>query len=172
MMTSIDVPQGQTSVKVTVVDNGARISGPISMFLEPPLLDHLQAEGLEAPAYVFLVEHEALERKLVFDLGIRKEISAYAPSVIEYHKAFTLKPGKDVFEVLQDGGIDLKTVEAVIWRSVAIELEVVFCKLIANQSPSYRSRWESSWLPIVYRPGGGSRLSRNRTAWIPRKQRC
>lgn len=115
-MASIDVPEGQTIVQVSIIDNGARISGPISMFIEPAILDHLQAENIGAPAYVFLVEHEKSQRKVVFDLGIRKDIGSYAPSVLEYHKAFTMQPGKDIFEILQDGGIELETIEAVVWR--------------------------------------------------------
>lgn len=121
-MAAIDVPLGQTTVKVSVIDNGARISGPTSMFIEPPLLDHLQTKGLSAPAYVFLIEHEKSKRKLVFDLGIRREITAYAPSVLAYHKAFTLDPGRDVYEVLRDGGVDLNKIEAVIWRCVSLTL--------------------------------------------------
>ena len=121
-MASVNVPEGQTTVKVSVVDTGARIKGPTSIFIEPPLLDHLEATAIAAPAYVFLVEHEKLKRKVVFDLGIRKEIGLYAPSVLEYHKAFTMQPGADVFEILQDGGVGLNTIEAIIWRSVHPQL--------------------------------------------------
>lgn len=117
-MTSVNIPEGQTAVKVSVIDNGARIRGPTSLFIEPPILDHLEETGAAAPAYVFLIEHEKLQRKVVFDLGIRKDIQGYAPSVLEYHKAFTIQSGLDVFEVLQAGGIDLNNIEAIIWRFV------------------------------------------------------
>lgn len=119
-MASIHVPEGQTIVQVSVVDNGARISGPISMFIESSLLDHLQAEAIGGPACVFLIEHEKLKRKIVFDLGIRRGISSYAPLALEYHKAFRMQPGRDIFEVLQDGNINLGAIEAVIWRYVSL----------------------------------------------------
>lgn len=118
-MATVQIPEGEATVKVSIIDTGARMKGPISMFIEPPLLDHLQAGDLKAPAYVFLIEHEKTGRKVVFDLGIRREIEHYAPSVLEYHKAFTIIPGLDVSELLRDNGVALDSIEAVIWRFVA-----------------------------------------------------
>lgn len=117
-MASLTLPEGQTAVKVTIIDTGARIKGPLSLFVEPPLLDHLVDEGLAAPAYVFLVEHETSGRKIVFDLGIRKNAAEYAPVPKSYHKDFELTSGEEVFDFLQDRGVDLKTVEAIVWRYV------------------------------------------------------
>jgi len=114
-MASVNIPEGQTIVKVTVIDTGARITGPISFFVDPPLL-----EGIEqaAPAYVFLVEHENSGRRILFDLGIRKDFEEYPPAVKAYHKAFEFKTGEEVFDILRDRGIDLNTIEAIVWRYV------------------------------------------------------
>jgi hypothetical protein len=111
---SSTIPPSQAIVKVSVIDNGARISGPMSMFMDPPILEH--ATNLSGPAYVFFVENELLGRKFVYDLGIRKDIAGYAPSVLQYHDKFSFQAGQDVYELLEDGGVDLKDIEAVIWR--------------------------------------------------------
>ena len=123
-MAAIDIPEGQTPVDVSIIDNGGRITGPMSFFMDPPLLDDLQSrKKMFAPAFVFLVEHETSGKKIVFDLGIRKSSEEYPPAVLAYHQAFELIPGQEVFEVLQSGGVDLNTVEAVIWRYASCLVE-------------------------------------------------
>jgi hypothetical protein len=87
-MASVNIPKGQMIVKVTVIDTGARITGPISFFMDPPLQEGI---GAAAPAYVFLVEHENSGRRILFDLGIHKDFEEYAPVVKAYHKAFEFK---------------------------------------------------------------------------------
>ncbi|KAI9899665.1 hypothetical protein N3K66_006126 [Trichothecium roseum] len=120
-MAAVDIPESQATVTVKIVDNGSRITGPMSFFMEPPLLDDLQSrQKIFAPAFVFLVEHEderaGKTRRVVFDLGIRKNPAEYPPAVLAYHEAFEMVPGdKEVFDVLRSGGVDLDTVEAVIW---------------------------------------------------------
>jgi hypothetical protein len=86
----------------------------MSMFMDPPFIDH--ATNLSGPAFVFLIEHEQLGRKVVYDLGVRKEIAGYTPWVLQYHQKFNFEPGKDIYEVLRGGGVELNEIEAVIWR--------------------------------------------------------
>ncbi|KAK9792866.1 putative metallo-beta-lactamase superfamily protein [Seiridium cardinale] len=71
-MPPVGIPESQKTVKVYIIDTGARIYGRFSFFSEPALLDHLQDEGYSVPAYSFLVEHEESGRRVLFDLGIRK----------------------------------------------------------------------------------------------------
>ncbi|KAH8895940.1 hypothetical protein GQ53DRAFT_854224 [Thozetella sp. PMI_491] len=112
-MTSVEIPDSQITVKVSIIDTGARMMGPLSFFIEPPLLQHLEHRDLGAPAYVFLVEHG--ERRLLFDLGIKRNPFEYPPVVKEYHSAFRIKGGEEVFDLLRHGGVDLNTAEAIIW---------------------------------------------------------
>lgn len=50
-MARVDIPDGDAISKVTIIDNGARIKGPMGFFMEPSLLDHLQEEeDFGAPA--------------------------------------------------------------------------------------------------------------------------
>ncbi|MCJ1446491.1 MAG: hypothetical protein MMC23_006996 [Stictis urceolatum] len=114
-MASVDIPTGDTSARVTVIDTGARMTGSFS-FIGPPVPGH---DHMSAPAYVFLVEHTASGRRVFFDLGLRQKFEEYAPVVKAYHKAFEVKEGVEVSDFLQDRGVDLSTIEAIIWRQVS-----------------------------------------------------
>ena len=114
-MVHVDTPDGHATVKVSVIDTGARIRGPLTMFMEPSLLEHHQ-ENLSTPASVFLIEHEQLGRRILFDLGIRKVYEDYPPAVRNYHAAFHVETGAEVFDILQDHGLDLNTIDAIVWR--------------------------------------------------------
>ncbi|KAJ3526681.1 hypothetical protein NM208_g11073 [Fusarium decemcellulare] len=107
-MPSVQVPVGQTSVKVTVIDNGARAKGSWAFFLDPPLHTNQHSS---APAYVFMIEHENSGSRVLFDLGIRKNYDEYPPFVREYHKKVAqFETGDEIFDMLQSRGIDLLTV--------------------------------------------------------------
>ncbi|KAI0436676.1 Metallo-hydrolase/oxidoreductase [Xylaria telfairii] len=113
-MVSISLPESQSIAKVTIIDNGARISGRLSFFMEP-VPEYIIDEVLKAPAYVFFVENESSGRRVVFDLGIRKDPENLSPPVLAYHKDFSIQGGEDISEFLQHRDIDLKSIEAVIW---------------------------------------------------------
>jgi hypothetical protein len=117
-MASVHVPKGQVPVKATVIDTGARVSAPMGHFAEPQLSDGSDPELLFVPAYVFLVEHERTGRRILFDLGLRKKFDEYAPVLVAGLKAagFKVDEGEEVFDFLQDRGVDLNTIEAIVWR--------------------------------------------------------
>lgn len=71
-----------------------------------------------APGYSFLVEHTATGRRVVFDLGMRKDPTTFAPPFIKAEGKVEVKIKNDVAEQIQAGGIELNSVEAVIWRCV------------------------------------------------------
>ncbi|KAK6073158.1 metallo-beta-lactamase superfamily protein [Seiridium cupressi] len=114
-MPPVGISESQKTVKVYIIDTGARIYGRFSFFSEPALLDHLQDEGYSVPAYSFLVEHEESGRRVLFDLGIRKNFEEYPPAVKGYHSdVFRFETGEEVFDMLRNGGVDPATIEAII----------------------------------------------------------
>jgi hypothetical protein len=65
----------------------------------------------------FLLEHNS-GQKIVFDLGIRKDVSTMPQlyrGLIE-SGALVVDFGPDVAETLTAGNVDLKSINAVIWR--------------------------------------------------------
>ncbi|CAG2010693.1 unnamed protein product [Fusarium graminearum] len=89
----------------------------------PAILERFMAPavpGLEtfksSPSLSFLIEHQS-GRKLVFDLGIRKDYDNYSPSIAKYLPTtnYTIEVVGNVADILQDNGISLTEIEAVIW---------------------------------------------------------
>jgi hypothetical protein len=72
--------------------------------------------------WTFLIEHPQSKRRVLFDLGVRKDIKNIAPAAF---KAFASSDGtlpfdvnRDIPEQLVDAGIALKSIDTLIWRSV------------------------------------------------------
>lgn len=112
---ALNAPPG-ASAKVSIVDGTARVTGPTAKFMTPPIHGHT---SMTVPAFSFLVEQISSDRKIVFDLGMRKDWEAFPPVIQELISG----PGwkfaipKNVNEVLEANGIDVKggAIEAVFW---------------------------------------------------------
>ena len=69
------------------------------------------------PSFSFLIEHPSSSRSLLFDLGIRKDWENLAPVTARRMKSmqctFTVRKG--VREQLEEHGVDVKAIEAIIW---------------------------------------------------------
>lgn len=108
------VPPGQ---EITVKLINPVNFGPAQLhrFMGPPV------PGMEThpsnPSFSFLLEHPS-GRKLVFDLGIRKDYLNYAPKIAEYIPTtnYNIEVTKNVVDILEEDGISAGDVEAVIWR--------------------------------------------------------
>lgn len=72
---------------------------------------------INSPSLCFLLEHP-FGRRLVWDLGIRKDHDHYAPSIKNYLPTtkYSIKVAKNVAEILQEHGVGPNSIEAVIWR--------------------------------------------------------
>lgn len=77
--------------------------------------------GLEtfetSPSLTFLLEHPS-GRKLVWDLGIRKDFHNYSKSIADYIPTtnYDIRVTKNVVDILEENGITGSEIEAVIWR--------------------------------------------------------
>lgn len=111
----LDIPAG-ASANVQIIDSTSRIQVPVSAFMNPPIPGH---EYLRAPAFSFLIEQVSSDRKILFDLGLRKDWQNHPPVIV---KALN-EPGwncdvkKNVAEILQENGVDVAggAIEAVVW---------------------------------------------------------
>lgn len=113
----IAIPAGSIPISVKIIDNGARgigKTGVATFFTDPPLLQHLT---LSFPAYVFLLSHPLSQRKILFDLGIPSNFDSHPPVVVEYHKPLgRFGAGEEIGDFLEKRGVELHSVEAIIWR--------------------------------------------------------
>ncbi|KAF8208920.1 beta-lactamase-like protein [Mycena galopus ATCC 62051] len=73
-------------------------------------------EAFRAPVFAFLAEHVATGKRVMFDLGPRKDLENVAPSLAEMFKAGLAMPvDRDITEQLVDHGVSLESISAVIW---------------------------------------------------------
>ncbi|ETN39000.1 uncharacterized protein HMPREF1541_07042 [Cyphellophora europaea CBS 101466] len=111
---AIDIPPGSGCVKVKIIDICSICNiGTKSLFTPPvPGYDVIAS----APSYIFLLEHPS-GKKVLFDLGIRKDWENLHPVVAERLQSGThvVKVEKDIDEFLSEHEINKKGINAVIW---------------------------------------------------------
>jgi hypothetical protein len=111
------IPSSQNTVKVHMLKALDAVL-PTSLFIAAdPKVPTQPDTDLIGSAYY--IEHSS-GRRVLFDVGIRNDTQNLAPAAI---KAFSRPDGtfpfvakKDVPTQLEEGGIDLKTIDTVFWR--------------------------------------------------------
>ena len=67
----LNIPDSKSVVNLHIINSTSRIKSlPFSVFVTPP---YKGLEYLDCPAFSFLIEHVSSGRKLLFDLGVRKD---------------------------------------------------------------------------------------------------
>lgn len=83
-----------------------------------PLLDGL--DTFDLCSYVFLVSHHGTDgvRRVLFDLGIRKDWEELVPATVQTIKNLgcDMEMGKDTADILIENGEKLSDIEAIVWR--------------------------------------------------------
>jgi hypothetical protein len=111
----VQLPKGSETVTVKLINPINFGPAIIKRFMAP------MVTGLEtfksSPSLCFLIEHPS-GRKLVWDLGIREDYNNYASSIANYLPStnYDFHFNKGVASTLEESGIALKDIEAVIWR--------------------------------------------------------
>jgi glyoxylase-like metal-dependent hydrolase (beta-lactamase superfamily II) len=112
---ALNLPPGP-SVKVQIIDTTSRIQAPVSAFMGPSIPGH---DCLRAPAFSFLIEQPSSHRKIVFDLGLRKDWHNLPPAILTQLKppTWSVDVQKNVADILQGNGVDVAggEIEAVVW---------------------------------------------------------
>lgn len=78
-------------------------------------------EVITCPSLSFILQHSRLDKRIVFDLGIRRDVGAYPPAVLDLIKerdddkpGIRILPGQTVDESLIKGGTSPDQIDAVI----------------------------------------------------------
>ncbi|KAJ7119824.1 hypothetical protein C8R44DRAFT_922188 [Mycena epipterygia] len=110
------IPASSATVDVRVFNVGnANLTNTTHAFVAPVLPGH---ETITFPMFAFLVEHKKTQTRLMFDLGMRKDVWNFVPTVASYFGPsgfMHVDSPKDITEQLQDGGISLASIDTVIW---------------------------------------------------------
>ncbi|KAJ7333447.1 beta-lactamase-like protein [Mycena albidolilacea] len=109
------IPASKATVDVRVFNvANMTLLNETHAFILPVVPGH---ESAPFPMYSFLVEHRASQKRFMFDLGIRKDPENTPPAIsVALASGFAqLEPYKEIAVLLQDGGINLTSIDAVIW---------------------------------------------------------
>lgn len=113
MAPSIEIPAGN-SVNVSIIDCTVSLRAPLALFMGPVIPG---LEVMSAPCLSFLIEHSG-GRKLLFDLGLRKDWQNLPPAVLGLvQPPWKLEVQKNVAEILQENGVDVAggAIDGIIW---------------------------------------------------------
>jgi hypothetical protein len=111
----LEIPASEVVVKTSMINPVNFGPAIIERFMAPPV------PGLQtfktSPSLTFLLEHPS-GRKLVWDLGIRKDYQNYSKSISDYLPTtnYNIQVEKNVVDILEENGVAASEVEAVIWR--------------------------------------------------------
>lgn len=117
----LNIPPSNQTVRVSIIDTTVRCRIPVWVFMPKPIAGH---DFLDCPAYAFLVEHSS-GQKVLFDLGVRKDIEGFAPAIHEgiLNKGLMLEVQEDIGTILEkDGRVGVGDIGAVIWRYSSLSL--------------------------------------------------
>ncbi|KAI9812415.1 MAG: hypothetical protein M1827_004646 [Pycnora praestabilis] len=111
---ALHLPSSSSTVEVKIINTTTDIVVPAEAFVQPVIKGH---EKLNLPTFAFLVENKKLGRTILFDCGCRKDWWNFAPSVHDLIKKAIpgLNIEKNINEILEEGGVDLKTIESIVW---------------------------------------------------------
>lgn len=76
---TFDLPPGNTTVRLQVIDTGSRLLCKSDTLLEPAIPGH---EFLNLPNVCWLVENLRTGRKVLFDCGVRKGFKDLPPAAL------------------------------------------------------------------------------------------
>ncbi|KIK54098.1 hypothetical protein GYMLUDRAFT_63408 [Collybiopsis luxurians FD-317 M1] len=113
-MSEIILPKSSSTVSVKVFNiTSPNSTAPAGRFISPVKSGK---ERLYIAVYAFLIEHPN-GRRMMFDLGLRKDLSGYSPVLQRLLREgkFDMKVEADITEQLKAGGISLEQVDTVIW---------------------------------------------------------
>lgn len=114
---AFQIPDSSVTITTKIIDLTTISGSSANNLYNPPI------EGVNkirpVPSLSFLLEHPS-GQKLLFDLGVPKDITVLGPEVADRLKkvGHRIEVEKDVPEVLEESNIKRDEINAVIWRCV------------------------------------------------------
>lgn len=113
---ALNIPTSSNTVKVQIIDTTAQIRCNADYFLSPAVggLDVLVFK-----VYAFLIENAGSGKKVLFDLGVRRDWENLATPMVErLREIFDVDVKKGVSQILEENGVGLEEISSIIWRLV------------------------------------------------------
>lgn len=117
------IPESDNVVRVRLIDTTTAMVGQNEAFVQPVVAGH---EVINFCSLAFLLENESKGKKVMFDLGTRKDYwnlpKTVQQGILGDGKViFGMRIDKGIDEVLKEGGVDLKTIgklSSLSWSSL------------------------------------------------------
>ena len=109
----IGLPKSEETCSVSIINTTCDIVTPDNYLIEPHV-DGL--DFLNLPTFAFHIKHNKTGEQLIFDLGCRKDWQNSVPHIAELVSNHVpgLRVQKDVTEILEEGGVKLTDLKALI----------------------------------------------------------
>jgi hypothetical protein len=113
----LSLPKSSSLAKLQALDTTLRLYVKSDNFLNPIIPGH---EIYNCPTMAFLITNQTTGRRILFDAGGRSDYWNYSPLVAGRFSSGVnvkgLRCDKGVHEVLMDAGVELDSIESVVWR--------------------------------------------------------
>ncbi|KAF4332259.1 n-acyl homoserine lactonase [Fusarium beomiforme] len=101
---SLNISESGSTVSVSVIDSTSKTIAKTGFVVQPHIQGH---DEFNCPCYLFLITHPAIGRKVLFNLGIRKDPENLAPRTYPFTGAMTISSERNVANIL---GKDASTI--------------------------------------------------------------
>jgi glyoxylase-like metal-dependent hydrolase (beta-lactamase superfamily II) len=105
----LHLPESSSTVSVSVIDTTSNIFCPTSVVVTPHINGH---DNFDCPCFSFLVTHKESGKKILFDLGIRKDPENFSPATAKFAGHLKASAEKNVADLL---GVGASQISAIIW---------------------------------------------------------
>ncbi|KAJ9241327.1 hypothetical protein DTO169E5_3527 [Paecilomyces variotii] len=112
---ALNLPSGSNTCELSILNTTCDMTLPTISLIGPNIKGH---ENLNLPTFSFYIYNARQNKRVLFDLGSRKDWWNFTPVVLDAVKTkgiSGLRITHDVADVLAEGGIDPKTIDAVVW---------------------------------------------------------
>ncbi|OQV06045.1 hypothetical protein CLAIMM_10683 [Cladophialophora immunda] len=106
---TLNIPHSLSTVSVSVIETTSRIIAKTNLVVQPHILGH---DEFNCPCYSFLVEHKGTGKKILFDLGIRKDPENLSPRTYAFTQAMSISSKRNVADILGD---KVSEISEIIW---------------------------------------------------------
>ncbi|KAH6664001.1 hypothetical protein F5X68DRAFT_225693 [Plectosphaerella plurivora] len=109
----VTIPQSEQCCSLSMIDTTCNLTVPAETLVQPIIPGH---ELMNFPTASFILTHATFRRKVLFDLGCKKDFWNLPPPIATVidEKVPGIKADKNLCEILTDGGTDLNEIEAAI----------------------------------------------------------
>lgn len=102
------------TVKVSIIDTTSRIGNvPMVLLATPPIPGFTNLGSV--PSWSFLIEHEGLGKKILFDLGIPPDWQKMSPAISTF-PGWDISAQENTIDILEANGISGSQINSIIWR--------------------------------------------------------